>query len=142
MREWAPPTDLKSLQAFLGFTNYYHKFIHRYADIAAPLTSLLSRTQEFRWGPPQQTAFEALKTALCTAPVLALPDFTRDFVLSTDASSVAVGATLSQPYNGILRPVCYGSSKLHNAELNYSTTDREFLAIYRFAMKWRCYIAG
>ena len=122
---------MKSLQQFLGFCNYYHKFVPRFAHLAEPLLRLLAKNTPFVWGTAQQQSFEGLKTALTAAPVLALPDFSRPFVVTTDASDFAVGGTLSQPHGDVLKPVCFMSSKLHNAELNYSTTDREFLALYK-----------
>ena len=81
-----------------------------------------------------------MKSALVSAPVLALPDFSRAFVMTTDASDVAVGATLSQVHDGGLKPVSYFSKKLQSAERNYSVSDRELLAIYTACMRWRCYL--
>ena len=94
------------------------------------------------WGEAQERAFKALKTALVSAPVLALPDFSRPFVVTTDASDVAVGGTLSQVHGEVLRPVSYFSKKLQSAERNYSVSDRELLAIYTACMRWRCYLQG
>ena len=125
---------------FLGFANYYNRFIDSFATKAAPLTQLLQKSVPFVWGEREQAAFEQLKKELTFAPVLVLPDFEKDFVITTDASKFAVGATLSQPYDGILRPVCYFSNKLQGAEQNYSATDLEFLAIVRACGKWRCYL--
>ena len=92
---WDPPKDVKSLQQFLGFCNYYHKFVPRFAHLSAPLSRLLGKNVPFVWGTPQQSAFEALKAALTGTPVLALPDFARPFIVTTDASDVAIGGTLS-----------------------------------------------
>ena len=90
------------------------------------------------WGEEQQKAFEALQKALTSAPVLALPDWSADFEMATDASDVAIGAELSQ--GG--RPVAYFSKKLSPAEARYHITDREMMAVYRACMKWRAYIQG
>ena len=75
-----------------------------------------------------------------SAPVLALPDFSRAFVVTTDTSNVMVGGTLSQVHGGVLKPVSYFSKKLQSAERNYSVIDRELLAIYTACMRWRCYL--
>lgn len=76
--------------------NYYNRFVSHFAELAAPLSDLTGKGTEFVWGSRQSAAFEALKKALCCAPVLAMPDFTHDFVIETDASDVAVGAVLQQ----------------------------------------------
>ena len=127
---------------FMGFANYYNRFIHNFATKAAPITSLLGKDVEFVWGERQQYSFEQLKRDLTSAPVLCLPDFERDFVVTCDASKFGIGATLSQPYDGVLKPVCYFSKKLSGAETRYSATDLEFMAILRACLKWRCYLQG
>jgi len=80
-------------------------------------------------GPTQQEAFESLKGRLCSAPVLAFPDFKLPFILTTDASKVAVGAILSQVQNGIERPISYASRHLNNAERAYTVSEQEMLAL-------------
>ncbi|KAJ9512180.1 hypothetical protein QJQ45_012663 [Haematococcus lacustris] len=113
VREWHVPRNLKDLQAFLGLANYFRRFIPNFSAIAAPLTDLTSKTAaaQFDWqkfGGAHLKAFNGLKDALCSAPVLALPDFTKPFVVCTDASLVGTGAVLLQEG----RPIAYTSKKL------------------------------
>ena len=119
--------------------------MQHFATIAAPLSSLLANrakadNDKLEWGNEQQEAFDALRTALTTAPCLSLPNFELPFVVETDASDVAMGATLAQEYSGSLQPVCYFSRKFTPTELRYHTGDREILAIFASCMKWRCYL--
>ncbi|KAJ9505720.1 hypothetical protein QJQ45_006415 [Haematococcus lacustris] len=143
VREWHVPRNLKDLQAFLGLANYFRRFIPNFSAIAAPLTDLTSKTAaaQFDWqkfGGAHLKAFNGLKDALCSAPVLALPDFTKPFVVCTDASLVGTGAVLLQEG----RPIAYTSIKLSPPETRYSTGDQELLAIIRAVREWRCYLDG
>jgi hypothetical protein len=110
--------------------------------MAAPLTKLTSKSKEFEWKEEQQEAFDKLKEALTTAPVLGKPDYTRDWVLEVDASDIAIGAVLSQEMDKEVHPVYYWSRQLGKAERNYSTTDRECLAVVAACKKFRPYILG
>ena len=92
IRSWTPPTNLKQLQSFLGLANYYRTFIKGFSKIAAPMTHLLSKDNPYVWADEQQAAFKALKMALTTTPVLALPDPDLPFTVITDASDVAISA--------------------------------------------------
>ncbi len=95
MRDAIPPTTRKELRSFLGLASYYHRFIPVFARIARPLNEKTSDNVTFIWSEDMQTAFEELKLQLTSAPALAYPNYEKPFVVSTDASSKAVGAVLS-----------------------------------------------
>ena len=95
VQQWPPPRTARSLRGFLGLTGFYHRFIKGYAAMVAPLSSLLTK-EGFTWSPEASTAFQDLKNAVTNAPVLALPDFSKPFVVETDASGSGMGAVLSQ----------------------------------------------
>ncbi|CAI7823025.1 unnamed protein product [Closterium sp. NIES-54] len=142
VRTWKTPENMKELQQFLGFANYYNRFVPQYAKIATPLTNLLKKNTPFKWEDVQQQAMEQLKTALTSAPVLILPDPEKDYVIEADASDQAVGAVLMQDQGKGLQPIAYLSKKLHGAELNYPIHDKEALAIITAFKTWRCYLEG
>ena len=139
---WAAPTSPRE-QQFLGFANYYRRFIRDFALIARPLHCLTERTAKFRWTNECQAAFEELRRRLTTDPVLAYPDFSRQFILDTDASDTGIGAVLSQvDENGRERVISYGSRLLTKPERRYCVTRRELLAVVTFTRQYRSYLAG
>ncbi|GJP60934.1 hypothetical protein CLOP_g18151, partial [Closterium sp. NIES-67] len=142
VRTWKTPENVKELQQFLGFANYYNRFVPQYARLAAPLTDLLKKNTPYKWEPKHQEAVEQLKQALTSAPVLILPDPERDYVIEADVSDQAVGAILMQDQGNGLQPIAYLSKKLHGAELNYPIHDKEALAIVIAFKAWRCYLEG
>jgi len=96
IRDWPTPASVKDVQSFVGFANYYRRFVPNFARVAAPLTTLAKKTTLFYWGKEQNDAFHALRALLATAPVLPYPDWSRPFILDTDASTYGLGAVLSQ----------------------------------------------
>jgi transposase InsO family protein len=143
VNEWPQPKTRKEVKGFLGLTGYYRKFVQDYSKVALPLTELTKNTVAFVWGEDQQKAFDELKARLQSAPVLAHPDPSRQFILHTDASGFAIAAVLSQQQqDGTIRPVAYYSKKMNAAEKNYGVTDKELLAIVEAVRHWRCYLEG
>ncbi|GJP51198.1 hypothetical protein CLOM_g10360 [Closterium sp. NIES-68] len=142
VRTWKTPENVKELQQFLGFANYYNRFMPQFAKISMPLTNLLKKNTPYKWEPQHQEAMELLKQALTSAPVLILPDPERDYVIEANASDQAVGAVLMQDQGNGLQPIVYLSKKLHGAELNYPIHDKEALAIIIAFKTWRCYLEG
>lgn len=108
VNQWPTPTNLKILSGFLGLTGYYRKYVKHYGILAQPLTQLLKKGVIFLWGPAQKIAFQQLKHAMTTTPVLALPNFQQTFILETDASNTGIGAVLLQGGH----PVAYLSKAL------------------------------
>ena len=142
--DWERPTDRTQLRRFLGFANFYRKFIQGFSQIAAPLNALTSTTTPFLWSSAADEAFSELKTRFTTAPVLAMPDATRQFILEVDASELGVGAILSQrsPEDDKLHPCAFFSRRLTPAEKNYDVGNRELLAIHDALKEWRHWLEG
>lgn len=96
IQSWPSPASVKDLRSFLGLSGYYMKFVKHYGLISKPLTNLLRKNTVFVWSADAETSFQTLKQALITAPVLVLPDFTKQFCVETDACAVGIGAVLTQ----------------------------------------------
>lgn len=122
------PTTRKEVMSFLGMSRYYRRFCSNFADIAAPLTSLVSKKVPFSWTDDCNTAFHNRKLFLSSHPVLHTPDYTKPFHLQIDASGVGVGGVLLQESGDILHPIAYFSTKLKSYQCNYSTIEKEGLA--------------
>jgi len=142
--EWPVPENRKQLQRFLGFANFYRRFIRNYSQTALPLTSLTSVKKTFQWSPEAQTAFDKLKMLFSRAPVLIQPDSSKQFILEVDASDSGVGAVLSQRLDSDQRvhPCAFFSRRLSSAEQNYDVGDRELLAIKLALEEWRHWLEG
>lgn len=136
MTAWPTPSSVKQLRGFLGLTGYYRRFVKHYSLIAAPLTDLLKK-DAFVWNPTATESFTALKSAMCTAPVLRLPNFDRPFVVETDASDLGIGAVLLQESH----PLAYFSKKLGPKRRLASTYHKELYAIVEALQKWRQYLS-
>ena len=141
VKEWPAPKDKHELQQFLGFANYYRRFISRFANITWPLHKLTGNTP-WTWTRQESTAFLTLKNAITSAPTLALPTDTDPYRVEADSSGYATGATLSQCQNGIWRPIAFLSKSLNGVERNYEIHDREMLAIMRALEEWRHHLQG
>jgi hypothetical protein len=144
--DWKPPTSVTAVQSFLGFCNFYRKFIKNYSAIAKPLTDLTKKGISFQWTAAADRAFTALKSAITQAPLLKHVDPSMPFTLETDASDHALGAVLSQPESlepdAPMHPVAFFSRKLNDAECNYTVHDKELLAIVESMRFWRHYLVG
>lgn len=138
--DFPPPKNVKQLAKFLGLCSFYSRFIPSFSQICIPLNNLKRKNAIWRWGTQEQEAFETLKKALVSEPVLRLPDFQKEFILHTDASGLALGAVLSQKVNGHLAPVAYASRTLNRHEKNYSAFELEALAVVFGLTKFRQYL--
>jgi hypothetical protein len=129
IKNFPRPKTVKDVRSFLGLSGYYRAFIQNYAAMSRPLTQLTKKNESFKWTDCHQQAFESLKDALTSDSVLAHPKFDQPFILSTDASDYAISAILSQLHGDKERPISFASRMLNAAERNYSTTQKELLAV-------------
>lgn len=142
--EWPVPTLRKLLQRFLGFANFYRRFIRNYSQKAAPLTRLTSSKLLFIWSQEADAAFSKLKELFMSAPVLIHPDLSKQFIVEVDASDLRVGTVLSQCSGPAekLQPCAFFSRRLSPAERNYDVGDRELLAVKLALEVWRHFLEG
>uniref|UniRef100_A0A3Q3ALY7 Gypsy retrotransposon integrase-like protein 1 n=1 Tax=Kryptolebias marmoratus TaxID=37003 RepID=A0A3Q3ALY7_KRYMA len=142
--DWPVPTDRRQLQRFLGFANFYRRFIQDYSKIATPLTQLTSIKQPFIWSLEAESAFGELKNRFVSAPILRHPNPKLQYILEVDASDSGVGAILSQrsPEDNKVHPCAYFSRRLTPAEKNYDVGNRELLAIKLALEEWRHWLEG
>ena len=129
--EWLVPTNKRGVQSFLGFVNFYRRFIKDFSHHACPLFDLTKEDIKWSWGEAEQEAFDKLKTLITMAPILILPSDDVEFRVEADSSDYATGATLSQlsPEDGKWHPVAFLSKSLNSVEWNYEIHDKEMLAI-------------
>ena len=144
VQDWPQPQKLKDIQCFLGFANFYRRFINQFSRIVAPITRLLRKNVVFEWSREADESFRFLKKAFTSAPVLTHPNPEEPFIVEADASEVAIGAILSQrdSRTGQLHPVAFMSRKLSDTEINYTIAEKELLAIRGAFMDWRHYLWG
>jgi len=137
--KWKTPESLAEVQSFLGFANFYRRFIKDYSRVARPLTELTKKTAgKWSWNQEAEAAFKELKERFTTAPILAHFDAQRAVIIETDASDFAIGAVLSQrDEEGRLHPVAFHSRKFTPAEINYEIHDKELLAVVDAFKHWR-----
>ena len=137
------PQNKKQLQSFLGFANYYSRYLVNYAQISAPLTDMLRKNKQFKWTDQAETSFCKIKSMLAAKPVLTIVNYDKQFYLFVDSSDVAIGAALMQMDDeGKYKPVCYFSKKLTDAQRKYCTTDKEALALVLSVRAFRVYMGG
>ncbi|GJV95997.1 putative reverse transcriptase domain-containing protein [Tanacetum coccineum] len=138
IKDWASPKTPMEIRQFLGLAGYYRRFIEGFSKIAKTMTKLTQKGVKFDWGDKQEAAFQLLKQKLCSAPILALPEGSEDFIAYCDASKKGLGAVLMQRE----KVISYASRQLKIHEKNYTTHDLELGAVV-FALKiWRHYLYG
>ena len=142
VRDWNPPKTVKQLQAFLGFINFYQKFIQETAEKSLPLTELTKKNQKWKWKNKHQQAFDKLKEELLKAPLLGYFDPTKRLIIETDASDHTTAAVIFQKIEGGLQLLGFMSKKMTSAEQNYTITEKEMLAIIQAVKEWRNYLEG
>jgi hypothetical protein len=135
--DWPAPRTVRAVRGFLGLAGYYRKFIKGFGTIAAPLTALLKK-DGFLWTDQAATAFEALKVALTTAPVLRLPDFTAPFIVECDASGSGFGAVMHQGEG----PIAYFSKPIAPRHVSLAAYERELIGLVQAVRHWRPYLWG
>lgn len=153
--QWPTPGTVAELRSFLGFANYYRRFVEGFSRLASPLHKVVAaligkKNRRGRgvllkeaWTPECDRSFLELKTRLVSSPVLAYANFNLPFILEVDASHEGLGAVLSQDQEGRVRPIAYASRSLHPAEKNYSSMKLEFLAMkWAMSEKFREYLLG
>lgn len=136
------PKTATEIKRFLGLLGYYRKFIPDFARITKPMTQCLKKGSKITLDQSYVECFEKCKTLLVNDPILQYPDFSKDFILTTDASNLAIGAVLSQGPVGADKPIAYASRTLNTSEINYSTIEKELLAIVWATKYFRPYLFG
>jgi hypothetical protein len=130
VREWKPPKTVRAVREFIGFCNFYRRFIKSFSEVARPLHNLTKEGQWWQWTEREQYAFKELKRRICESPILIHADPTKRFQMETDASNFAYGAVLSQKgEDGKHHPIAFHSKSMSPTERNYSISDKEALAI-------------
>ena len=143
IEEWPRPTCVKDVQRFVGLCNYYRRFVENFAFIAKPLHNLTKKNKKFEWTNDCEQSFLELKKRLVSSPILLHPNPQKPYIVECDTSNLAIGAILSQKDNeGKLHPVAYYSRSLNNAEISYSITEKELLAIKSAFSTWRHLLLG
>ena len=140
---WESPKCVKDVQGFLGFANFYRRFIKDFTKLVSSLTALTRKDKEFQWTPIEKTAFQAIKKAFSSASMLLHFDPDKECTVETDASDYVSGAVFSQPdHEGILCPVAFMSRRHLPAECNYKIYDKELMAIVQAFEKWHPELKG
>jgi hypothetical protein len=136
--EWEAPTTQTEVRGFLGLAGYYRKFVEGFSSIARPMTQLLKKDKKFEWTPKCEESFQELKKRLVSAPVLTMPDITKNFDVYCDASKLGLGCVLMQEG----KVIAYLSRQHRPHEENYPTHDLELAAVVLALKTWRHYLMG
>jgi hypothetical protein len=136
IKEWPTPKTISQVRSFHGLASFYRRFVKDFSTKAAPLNELTKKGVVFKWGEPQENAFQELKKRLTEELLFMLPDFTRTFEVECDASGIGIGGVLMQE----VKPIAYFSEKLGGAQLNYSVYDKELYASVRVLETWEHYL--
>ena len=143
IQNWSTPTCVKDVRAFIGFCNFYRRFVLNFSKVAGPLNALTKKEVKFQWGSECEKAFSDLKQRVCEAPILRHFDPNEQCFVETNSSDYVNAGVLSQPDgNGILYPVAYFSRRMSPAECNYEIYDKELLAIIRCFEEWKPELKG
>jgi len=142
MLELPRPKSPREVRRVLGSFGWYRRFVPEFSSVVAPITALTMKNRKFDWTPECESAFRKIKDLLVAAPILSCPDYSREFVIQTDASGYGIGAVLTQPYPEGEKVICYLSRSLSKQERIYTTTERECLALVWAIEKLRPYIEG
>src|SRR5258708_21030453 len=141
--DWLQPAKVKDVQSFIGFVNFYWRFIHNFSEIAHPLHVLTQKLKDWLWGAAEQQAFDMLKNTVTSAPTLAFPSRSSLFCLECDVSNFTMGAVLlQQQEDGLFHPIGFMSKSFSNTEWNYQIHDKEMLAIMHALEEWRHFLKG
>lgn len=140
VQNYPKPIDKDSTRRFVAFANFYRKFIRNFAETTRPLNFLTKHKTIFKWTQECDDAFEKIKHCLLHPPILTYPDFSKQFILTVDASNYAMGAVLSQEINGHEHPIAYASKQFTKGEFNKSTIEKELAAIHWGIQHYRPYL--
>jgi hypothetical protein len=143
VRSWETLRNLKEIQLFLGFANFYRRFIKNLSGVARPITDLTqNKGLDFHWGPMQVVVFQQLKDVFTSTPILKYFDSALELIIETDASNFAIGCILSKRHAGKQHPVAFHSRKMELTERNYDIHDKELLAVVEVFKHCRPYCHG
>jgi len=136
------PKSVKDVRSFLGHVDFYRRFIKDFSVISKPLCNLLIKDNVFEWTEHCEKAFVRVKNLLTSAPVIQPPDWSLPFEIMCDASNYAMGAILGQRKDKKSYVIYYASKTLNNAQMNYTTTEKELLTVVFACEKFRSYLIG